>query len=190
MIPDETLSLARDVARVLRERNNPPLLIGALALAAHSYLRTTTDVDFAVAVEPADLQELARALEAIADNVVLSPPSADDPLGGVITVERRESLPVQVVNFDNSPGGGFPRLVRGATLDPDVLTEADLGAPVVSLVDLILFKLYAGGPKSELDILELLARKPVDWRLLREKARDYRLHRELEGVLQRAGVEP
>lgn len=177
-----TFELARDVQEVLGSRGHEPLLIGALALAVHNYPRQTEDLDVAIAVAPRDLPRLADDLRARKMEVLLSLPDADDPLGGVLTCERPGAFPVQVVNFDNSPAGGFPALVRdAASLARRVSDELPLR--VVSLIDLILFKLYAGGPKASMDVLELLARNPVDLDVLRARCERYRLEGPLEALL-------
>lgn len=46
--------------------------------------------------------------------VELREPDGDDPLGGTIDVEDESGGFVQVVNFDNSPSSGFPRVIRDA----------------------------------------------------------------------------
>jgi hypothetical protein len=59
---------------------------------------------------------------------------------------------------------------------------------VVDLPHLIAFKLYAGGPKSRLDILELLSRNPsLDRNALHTLCEDYRLSAELREVLKLEG---
>ena len=58
---------------------------------------------------------------------------------------------------------------------------------VVDLDHLIVFKLYAGGPKSTLDILAVLERNPeLDLPRLQALCRSYRLDRALAKVLKLA----
>jgi len=186
--PDVVLQLARSIETELVALRITPLLIGAAALAAHGYPRQTEDIDFAVAIPPRDLEKLASTLAAPGRTLVFAEPDAQDPLGGVLTIAAEGSLPVQIVNFDNPPAGGFPALVRNA-LDRS-LPPADDGPPgrLPSPEDLILFKVYAGGAKSELDILELLTRTRVDLALLRELAEGYGLNRQVDAVLARGGI--
>jgi hypothetical protein len=183
---EESLLLAESIRAICAEEGIELLLIGAVALAAHGYPRQTEDIDFAVALPPAELPALARALERSGAQADLVLPDARDPLGGVITLTREGLAPIQIVNFDNSPSGGFPRLVR------DALVRATFSDGIVgkfpAVEDLVLFKLYAGGPKSQLDILELLTRAKVDLRVLRERAAGYRMSEPLNAVLQLAGV--
>lgn len=180
---ENTFRVADRVAEILEAAGLNPILIGALAMAVHNYPRQTEDLDLAVALDPRRLQALEEELAKTGWAVELSPPDPQDPLGGVVTIRAPDALPVQVVNFDNSPSGGFPALVRDAARS----SLAGLRFKVVSVIDLILFKLYAGGPKSEQDILELLVRNPVDLDELRRRCEQYRLTPQLERTLQRVG---
>jgi hypothetical protein len=180
------LTLATELANELSSRGIEPLLIGAAALAVHGYPRFTEDLDFGVAIPPRELRTLADGLSAPDRQVELSEPDANDPLGGVITVTRAGCLPVQIVNFDNSPAAGFPPLVRGA--EQRAVAVPDVPGKVVSPEDLVLFKLYAGGHKSHLDIVELFTRCPIDLNALKDRAKTYGLTRDLEVLLRGVGL--
>lgn len=153
--------MAARVAVILDALGAPCALIGAAALAAHGYPRATVDVDLGVVTDPFTTLETAR--RQIADELGvearLVTPDADDPLGGVLTVTGDDFDPVQVVNFHNplsrrpNPGS---EAVRTATAGPVAGTPLRL----VTLPYLIALKLYAGGYKSRLDVLELLVRNP------------------------------
>ncbi|HSC88489.1 MAG TPA: hypothetical protein VLC09_14500 [Polyangiaceae bacterium] len=175
------LSLSEELASELESAGLDPLLIGAAALAAHGYFRSTEDVDFAVAVPPAEFKKLFERLSGSGFEGHLMQSDAADPLGGVMTFEAEGSRPVQVVNFDNSPAGGFPALVRSA----EQRAERREGLPgrLVSAEHLVLFKLYAGGTKSKLDITELMTRVQLDMDLLRNEARQFRMDGKLERLL-------
>ena len=80
----------------------------------------------------------------------------------------------------NLPRGGFPRLVEEARTRSKISV---IGARLVSLEDLILFKAYAGGRKSRSDVAERLIRTHPDLALLKTLAKTYRLEQELEFVL-------
>lgn len=117
----------------------------------------------------------------------VSLPDGNDPLGGVINVTQsgdEGSALVQVVNFDNSPGGGFPALIREATSLPFTFLGGQQGR-LVSLEYLILSKL-CGREQSRGDIEELLVRRKVDLDLLRSLAEKYGLEKELSRVLDRS----
>jgi hypothetical protein len=182
-----TLRLAETVLRTLQEFHVEPVVIGAMALAVHGYPRETADLDLAIAVEPRLLHEVAGSLAARGYDVAVRDPDPDDPLGGVLDVRSPGADLVQVVNFDNPPSGGFPRLVVDAVASATPLIT---GRPlrVVDPYHLVAFKLYAGGAKSALDILELLDRNPkLDLTHLGRLCETYRLSRELNAVLELVG---
>lgn len=182
-----TLRLAESVLEVLRKDGVEAVVIGAMALAIHGYPRETGDLDLAVAVAPVVLHRVAETLARKGYDVSVRDPDPQDPLGGVLDVRSPGADLVQVVNFDNPPAGGFPRLVRDAVA---TASPAITGRPlmVVDPYHLIAFKLYAGGPKSALDILELLDRNPeIETARLHELCRGYRLSEQLDVVLGLAG---
>lgn len=181
---DATLRVARHVSEILGRHRAGAVVIGAMALAVHNYPRDTVDLDLATAIDPQQLDTIATELRALGFEVDVHRADADDPLGGVLDVRGEDAVLVQVVNFSNPPAGGFPRLVADALRKGSPLIP---GEPLVvtDLVTLIAFKLYAGGSKSRLDILELLERNPeLDLDDLRGRCRSYRLDRELESLLQ------
>ena len=180
---DATLAVAASVVEVLAQHGAEALIIGAMALAVHRYPRDTVDLDLATAIDPRELLAIAQELRATGLEVQVHLPDAEDPLGGVIDVRGEGADLVQVVNFLNPPAGGFPRLVADASATATPLIP---GKPlkVVDLATLVVFKLYAGGSKSRLDVLELLARNPeLDLEQLRARCREYGLEGELDGVL-------
>jgi hypothetical protein len=180
----KTLRVAADVAEVLRRQGRETVVIGAMALAVHGYARDTVDFDLAVAAPPEDLDRAAEVLRALGYVVVVRKPDPGDPLGGVVDVRSPGADLVQIVNFENPPAGGFPRLVADSVAEAtELLPPAQLR--VVDPYHLIAFKLYAGGAKSRLDILELLERNPdLDRERLRRLCVTYRLGKELDRVLE------
>lgn len=150
--------LARVTAR-LTERGIEHRLIGAAALAAHGVTRSTRDVDL-LAVDPAVL-DAALWVGAVPPGftVEIRRGDAADPLLGVVRIEEDladdadwerlpEALDIVVVGgrwaarMTSSPG---PELLIGAT-----------AVRAVAVVDLVLLKLYAGGPRDAWDIAALL----------------------------------
>jgi hypothetical protein len=182
----ETLRVAERVGEILHRQQIEAVVIGAMALAVHGYPRLTKDFDLAIGVLPGELQRIAEALREEGWSVEVHTPDANDPLGGVIDVRAPGAALVQIVNFDNSPAGGFPRLAREACLSAVPLAP-DSALKVVSLFSLVAFKLYAGGHKSAHDILELLDRNPsTDLDALRAFCQSLRLGQQLERVLDLA----
>ena len=96
---------------------------------------------------------------------------------------------MQVVNFLNSPAGRFPRLVTDALATASPLMPGN-EVQVVDLYHPVVFKRYAGGPKSMLDILERLARNPfLDLEGLERLCDSCHLDRALRSVLEMARQE-
>jgi len=183
---DATLELASKVTGALATQGVETVVIGALAMAAHRYARATEDLDLAVAVEPSQMRVLAQVLRGTGLEVELREPDPQDPLGGVMDIHAPGADRVHVVNFDNSPAGGFPRLVRDA-LASSMPLEPGSNLRITGLFPLIGFKLYAGGEGSRSDLQHLLKRnEPVDLPALRTWCAERRLSRQLEDVL--AGI--
>lgn len=134
------------VWRLLNEQRIPCALIGAAALAARGVARSTYDIDLLVAdarVLDADLWAAARTADTRVD---IRRGDMDDPLGGVVRIEETSQRPVDVVLGKH----GWQR---------EMLSRAEPvpgGPPIVLPADLILLKLYAGGPQDLWDIRELL----------------------------------
>ncbi len=180
---EATLGAVERVLGVLRGHRVDAVVIGAMALAVHRFPRETEDFDLAIAVPPAELHRLAAELRTLGWDVAVRDPDPDDPLGGVVDILAPGADLIQLVNFDNPPAGGFPRLVReAASSSLPLATNSSLR--VADLHTLIAFKLYAGGSKSNLDILELLERnQPVDLAVLRDRCESLGLVQNLERVL-------
>ncbi len=153
---DRTLALAAEVAAALKGRGVSSAVIGAVALAVRGYPRATEDVDLATVTDPRTvLLEVARELQARGYEADLAMPDAEDARGGVLTVRAPDADPVQVVNYFNPWTGWVPAGKQAVeTAEQGVLP----GLAVVDAPHLVALKLYAGGRKSELDILELFDR--------------------------------
>ncbi len=173
---ERTLAVATDVAQTLSKHNVPCAVIGAVALAVHGYVRDTEDFDLATATDPFRVLGLVEKELASRYEVELITPDADDPLGGCLNVSGDDFDLVQIVNFDNPyrPGAGSAGRAAVETATPNVLGPL----AVADLPHLVALKLYAGGRKNELDVLELIDRNPT---LDREK---------LETVCKELGLEP
>lgn len=180
---EATLAAAERVAELLRAAGIEAALIGAAALAAHGYPRSTDDLDLATGVEPQRLDAVAGELRREGFAVELTEPDGDDPLGGVMRVVRDGIDPIEVVNFCNPPAGGNPALAAMALRDATPVREG-ASLRVVTLAHLVVFKLYAGGRGDKNDVLELLSRNPeADLNALRELCRRFGLDRRFEAWL-------
>jgi hypothetical protein len=157
---DRTLALAAELAAALAEHGAKCAVIGAVALAVRGYPRATEDIDLATVTDPnVVLLAVAEEMRGRGYEAELAMPDADDPLGGVLTVRSPDSDPVQVVNYFNPWNGWVPAGKQAVeTAETDLLPSL----AVVDVPHLVALKLYAGGRKSELDILELLERQPTD----------------------------
>ena len=153
----KTFAVAERVVELLQMEGVPSAVIGGIALAAHRYPRATADLDLATATDP--FTTLARVVEACSAEgwtAKLVTPDAEDPLGGVVTITTAGALAVQIMNYYNplrladNPGA--------SAIDTAVASIENIALPVVDLPHLVALKLYAGGPKSEADVVELLSR--------------------------------
>jgi hypothetical protein len=176
---ESNLRAAERVAALLVQNGVPAVVIGAVALAAHRYVRHTEDIDLGVDADLPKMRALAAALRVEGFAVEFHEPDGDNPLGGVIDVSGTFGL-VQVVSF----GGRFPAVIRDALAGEDIRIRPGSELRLVPIAQLVSLKLYAGGSGSKSDIVELLRRNPeADLDSIREACRRYRL-RGLDAVLQ------
>lgn len=159
------LDLAETIAKVAGELGIDTAIIGAMALAAHNYVRGTADVAFATCVDPrSELPRLQAKLESLGLRTKLNMPDADDPIGGLLRVwegadEDGDPIdPVDIVNFFNpfrpSPNPG------GDTIREAIRLDATSSLRYARMAELIALKLYAGSRRDQADVVELLTRNP------------------------------
>ncbi len=158
------MSLLARVSEILRTREVPHVLVGASALTFHGVVRSTFDVDlFAVdrtCLDPRTWDVLAA--EGIDVEVRKGDP--DDPLAGVVRFAAVSELPLDLVV-------GKHLWQRRAIDRAQAATFMGLEIPVLRGGDLILFKLFAGGPQDAWDIQQLLM-GPEQASLIAEVERD------------------
>lgn len=134
---------------MLRDRRIPFCVIGAAAMAVHGVARSTQDIDLLVvsaeSLDPATWEPLLR--DAIA--VTVHRGDATDPLGGVVRISATSPSPVDVVVGKARWHAAVIERARVAAIE-----GADV--PVATAADLVLLKLYAGGPQDAWDITQLL----------------------------------
>ena len=142
------MSLLRDVAAVLRTRDIAFAIVGAGAMAVHGVTRGTRDLDI-----------LTLAQECLASSTWTALPTpieahiqrgdAQDPLAGVVRFTVEGQQPVDLVVGKS----GWQREILARAQ----VSEIDgVRVPVATTSDLILLKLYAGGPQDAWDIEQLL----------------------------------
>lgn len=186
---DPTFLAAERIVAILARAGIDSALIGAAALAVYGYPRSTEDLDLATGVAPRRLSEMASDLRREGFTVEVNEPDANDPLGGVLRVGAEGIDRIEIVNFCNPPSGGFPALVEAALRDA-IPYEEGTSLRIVTLLHLIVFKLYSGGRKSKNDVFELLSRNPdLDLDELRDLCRQFRMDQKLEGWLRESAEE-
>ena len=168
----ELLRASEQVMGILHRRQIDAVVIGAVAMAAHHYVRYTHDLDLGVNADVQSLRTITSDLCEAGFHAELREPDGQDPLGGVIDVTGPFGL-LQIVSFADR----FPAVIKDAlqaasiTLCPGGLLK------LVPLPQLVALKLYAGGLKSKADLVELLRRNPdADLDEIAETCERYRLH--------------
>jgi predicted nucleotidyltransferase len=143
-----TASVLGSVVQILEENQIPFALIGAAAMAARGVSRSTFDTDL-FSVGPSTLDNsIWQALETDGIEVDVRHGDDDDPLLGVVRFVRDD----QAIDL----------VVGRAAWQRDVIARAtptqvfSLNLPIVTVEDLILLKLYAGGIQDRWDIQQLL----------------------------------
>jgi hypothetical protein len=183
--PDEVIRAAEAVSGILESRGVGAVVIGAVALAAHGYVRFTEDLDLGVNTDLGTLGQVADSLRTAGFEVELREPDGQDPLGGVVDVRGPFGL-VQIVNY----GGRFPAVIDDGLAAADTVIRPGSRLRIVPLPHLVALKLYAGGTKSRADIVELLSRNPdADLAAIRDLCRSWRL-RGLDPLIEEATGEP
>lgn len=173
-MPNEALTnleVAEHIAGMLAASQVPVVVIGAIALAAHRYVRFTEDIDLGVIADLPRMRSLVGSLQAEGYNAEFHEPDENDPLSGVIDISGPFGL-VQVISFDER----FPAAIRDALNGEEIPIRPGSKLRIIPIPQLVALKLYAGGWKSHSDIVELLRRNPeVDVEMIRETCLKYRL---------------
>ena len=169
--PDDLLRTAEEVLGILARHRVDAVVIGAVALAAHHYVRQTEDLDLGVNADLPTLRAVVVSLREAGLEAELREPDDVDPLGGVIDVSGRFGL-IQIVSF----AGRFPAVIEDAVRLSTLVVREGSPLRIVPIPYLVALKLYAGGHKSKADIIELLIRNPdLDLEEVRAVCTRYRL---------------
>jgi hypothetical protein len=168
---DDILLASEAILAILAEHRIDAVVIGAVALAAHRYVRQTRDLDLGVNADLPSLRAVVESLKGRGFEAVLREPDGDDPLGGVIDVTGPFGL-VQIISYADR----FPAVIDDALRVATLVAREGSTLRIVPIPHLIALKLYAGGYKSKADIVELLARNPdLDLDEVQEICSRYRL---------------
>lgn len=144
------MSLLARAATHLRQQGSGFAVIGAAALAVHGVARSTQDLDLLVAdrrcLEPA----YWAPMRAAGVQVAVHRGDEADPLAGVVRLEAAGQPRLDVVV-------GKPRW-HAEVIERAVTARVEgVEVPAARAADLILLKLYAGGPQDAWDITQLLS---------------------------------
>ncbi len=144
------LDLVVQVSAELAARGIPHAMIGAGALAVHGISRSTFDVDLfttdRAALSTATWATVARR------GVLVDVRVGDDadPLAGVVRLSAPGQRTVDVVVGRHAWQADVPRRAVAMTI-------GGASVPVAAPADLILLKLYAGGPQDAWDVQQLIS---------------------------------
>jgi hypothetical protein len=128
-------------------------VIGATALAAHGVSRATADLDLLVVDERCLDDRFWSELATSGVQVQVRRGDATDPLAGVVRIFRSGEPALDLV----VGRGGWQAQVLERARPMQIGADA---APVASAPDLVLLKLYAGGPQDLWDVHQLLDANP------------------------------
>ena len=142
------MTLLAEIAEHLRSDSVRFAAIGAAALSVHGVARATADIDLMTVDRRVLVDAFWRGLAAEADVRV---GDYDDPLAGVVRLRsKRDVRPVDVVV-------GKYRFIAKVIECAERGTVGGVEVPVATLVDLVLLKLFAGGPQDAWDIEQATA---------------------------------
>ena len=149
----DVLHHAEIVVRLSQSLGDDLLVIGAAALASHHYVRLTRDLDLGGNVSVDHLRKLSESLTRMGYTVELREPDSEDPLGGVLDIHG-DFGQIQVISFHER----FPRVIKDALQEAPLCVAGESSLRIIPLPHLVVLKLYAGGLKSMIDVVEVLSR--------------------------------
>ena len=156
----------RKIVQALDKHQIPYALIGALAVAAHGYVRATKDVDLLIDWPLPRAKELVGLLEADQVAAEFRKGDFEDPIAGAIraTVADADG-PISVDLLFPSRAWQRP-MIREA----EIVDQEGVPVRVARARDVFLLKLYAEGPQDLLDAANLLRQQPPETRATWEAA--------------------
>ena len=143
------MSLLARVSQLLDTHGIDHALIGAAALAAHGVARATADLDLFATDARCLSEALWVELRSTATTVEVRLGDESDPLAGVVRVVSKDEAPIDLIVGKRAWQRALPRRATPTRI-------GDVSLRVVEAADLVLLKLYAGGPQDAWDIDQLL----------------------------------
>jgi hypothetical protein len=144
------LGLLRDISAFLAARSVPHALVGAAALAVHGVSRSTFDVDLFTTDGSVLSSSAWGALLERGVAVDIRVGEYGDPLAGVVRFSVAGQRSVDLVV------GRHAAWQKGVLARAVTLRLGDVELRVATPADLVLLKLFAGGPQDAWDIEQLL----------------------------------
>ena len=144
------MSLLARAASHLSRHGSGFAVIGAAALAVHGIARSTQDLDLLVVDRRCLDADYWAPLRAAGAEVVVHRGDDADPLAGVARLRMAGEPDLDVVV-------GKPRWHAGVIERAAAVRVEGADVPVARAADLVLLKLYAGGPQDAWDVTQLLA---------------------------------
>ncbi len=127
----------------------PFVVIGAAAMAVHGVTRSTRDLDLLTVAAECLAADFWHDVTAAGAHVDVRRGDAEDPLAGVVRVSASGHAPVDIVV-------GKARWHEAAFTRATEASIDGVTVPVAGVIDLVLLKLYAGGPLDAWDVEQLL----------------------------------
>ena len=149
------MSLLQRVASRLETDGIPFALIGAAALALRGVSRSTADIDLLTVDTRCLTASFWNEITAEGHTLRLLKGDFDDPLAGSVRLSPVRDRMVDVVV-------GRYKWQAEVIERAERLSTGELTLPVATAADLVLLKLFAGGPKDSWDIAALLEALPED----------------------------
>jgi hypothetical protein len=128
------------------------VVVGGLAVGAHGVVRATRDLDIVPASDQANMDRLARCLEALGGEHPIAGPLTGQSLGKPVSFKvKTRHGDVQLLNRMH----GVPAFEELRTDRILVEIAPDAVAPVCSLPHLRVMKRVANRPRDQVDLAEL-----------------------------------
>lgn len=140
------------ILKILHGSGVPFALAGGYAVAAWGVVRATRDIDFLAAVTPDKIPGLIREFTKAGFKGNYRPGGEDDPVKGVIGLERAEAEASESVEIILGIKKMPARILERAR----TIRFLGLEVPVTSPEDLIVLKCLAGGPVDLEDARSIL----------------------------------